>query len=149
MQLLPINDSIIQVITETNVLDKMRHLQWRKDSQRSASVITVFPLNLWVTSSLQHPTSKYVFGNLKGRKKRQINIGCISGLMIQNDIGSLTCGQYSMHISCALSKSSIHVNRDGRSRPFMILHPTNGGLVSENDQSGQSSPSCVFYPSQN
>lgn len=48
---------------------KIPYLQWRRDSYRSASVITVLPLYLWVTSSLQHPTSKYVFGNLKYQSK--------------------------------------------------------------------------------
>ncbi len=44
------------------------HLQCRSDSYRSSCVMTVFPLYLCVSSSLQQPTSRCVFGNLRRPK---------------------------------------------------------------------------------
>ena len=61
-----------QAYKKTRITISDTHLQWRRDSYRSASVITVLPLYLWVTSSLQHPTSKYVLGNLKLRSKQSV-----------------------------------------------------------------------------
>ena len=40
------------------------YLQCRKASYRSCSPNTVFPLYLWVSSSLQQPTMRWVFGYL-------------------------------------------------------------------------------------
>lgn len=61
---------------------KRKYLQCRRDSYRSDSVMTVFPLNLCVNSSLQHPTRRYVFGNLKNQNCQLSNTIFVS--ILQN-----------------------------------------------------------------
>lgn len=55
---------------------KRTHLQCRSASYRSSSVITVLPLYLCVSSSLQHPTIKWVFGILQVEKSLS-RIACL------------------------------------------------------------------------
>jgi hypothetical protein len=58
-------DTVLHLLIMMIEHEKDDYLQWRSDSYRSSSVITVLPLYLCVNSSLQHPTRRYVFANLQ------------------------------------------------------------------------------------